>query len=511
MRSRGFDFGDFEITKREILASISIIAVMLLIGFTISGRISNYILDRNEKYNKAIKIESSDLFEYGMRTNVGYAFVYGDLKAVDTVSYPEINGEYMYIEKIEEHYNMHTRTVTTTDSKGKTHTRTETYWSYKVSVKSSKWKESTQKFMMNFLRYIFEIQDDLINRTLQNGPTQEFELHERGRIRPITSIQIRDRIVRHSLCDEVLLPEVRKHIIYDNCASIKGRGISQQRKRFEIHLHKYYQLYGNDGYILFGDFSKFYDNIIHEIAKRELLKLFNDDEFIDWLLTLIFKGFQIDVSYMSDEEYETCMIDTFNKLEYRNIPKEKLTGEKWMEKSVNIGDQLSQVIGIYYPYPIDNYVKYVRQQKFYGRYMDDWYIMNPSKEELENLLENVCKIAAELGIHINRKKTRIVKISSKYKFLQIKYTLTDTGKVIKRINPDRVTAMRRKLKKLAVKVENEEADYDNVENMFRGWMGGHYKLLSREQRKNLIQLYEDLFSKEITIVNKKLIVSDRSA
>ena len=108
------------------------------------------------------------------------------------------------------------------------------YRAYKVSVKSSKWKESTQRFMMNFLRYIFEIQDDLINRTLQNGPTQEFELHERGRIRPITSIQIRDRIVRHTLCDEVLLPEVKKHIIYDNCASIKGRGISQQRKRFEI-------------------------------------------------------------------------------------------------------------------------------------------------------------------------------------------------------------------------------------------------------------------------------------
>ena len=111
MRSRGFDFGDFEITKREILASISIIAVMLLVGFVISGRISNYILDRNEKYNKAVKIESSDLFEYGMRTNIGYALVYGDLKAMDTVSYPEIDGEYMYIEKIEEHYNMHTRTV----------------------------------------------------------------------------------------------------------------------------------------------------------------------------------------------------------------------------------------------------------------------------------------------------------------------------------------------------------------------------------------------------------------
>ena len=101
------------------------------------------------------------------------------------------------------------------------------YRAYKVSVKTSKWKETTQKFMLNFLRYIFSIQDDLMNRTLQNGPTQEFTLFERGRVRPITSIQIRDRIIRHVLCDEVLLPEVKKHIIYDNCASIKGRGISR--------------------------------------------------------------------------------------------------------------------------------------------------------------------------------------------------------------------------------------------------------------------------------------------
>lgn len=384
------------------------------------------------------------------------------------------------------------------------------YRAYKISVKSSKWKETTQKFMMNFLRYIFEIQDDIVNRTLQNGTMQEFTLHERGRIRPITSIQIRDRIVRHVLCDDILLPEVKKHIIYDNCASIKGRGISQQRKRFEIHLHKYYEQYGNDGWILFGDFSKFYDNIIHEIAKQELLKLFDDDEFINWLLTLIFESFKIDVSYMTDEEYASCMTDTFNKLEYRKIPKEQLTGEKWMEKSVNIGDQLSQVIGIYYPYRIDNYVKYVRSQKFYGRYMDDWYIMSPSKEELNDLLKHICEIAKEYGIHINMKKTRIVKISGTYKFLQIKYTLTDNGKVIKRINPNRVTTMRRKLKKLAVKVVNGEVDYENVENTFRGWMGAHYKLLSKEQRKNLIQLYEDLFDKDITIVNKKLIVSDRS-
>lgn len=383
------------------------------------------------------------------------------------------------------------------------------YRAYKASVKGSKWKETTQKFMMNFLRYIFSIQEDLLNRTLENGPVEEFSLSERGRVRPISSIRIRDRIVRHALCDEILLPEVKKHIIYDNGASIKGRGISHQRERFEVHLRRYYKQYGNEGWILFGDFSKFYDNIIHEIAKRELLKLFDDDEFIDWLLTLIFDGFKIDVSYMTDEEYANCMTETFNKLDYREIPKEQLTGEKWMEKSVNIGDQLSQVIGIYYPYRIDNYVKYVRSQKFYGRYMDDWYIMNLSKEELVDLLEHIRVIAKELGIHINEKKTRIVKISSTYKFLQVKYTLTKDGKIVKRINPDRVTTMRRKLKKLAIKVANGEIPYENIENMFRGWMGSFYKLLYSHQRKNLITLYEDLFDKTLSIVGKKLVIFDK--
>ncbi len=383
------------------------------------------------------------------------------------------------------------------------------YKAYKASIKGSKWKEATQKYMLNFLRYIFQIQEELLSRTLANGQTREFSLRERGRTRPITSLQTKDRIVRHALCDEILIPEVRKKIIYDNGASLEGRGISHSRKRFEVHLRKYYREYGNEGYILFGDFSKFYDNIIHEIAKQELLKLFDNDEFIDWLLTLIFDGFKIDVSYMTDNEYANCLDGMFNKLEYRLIPKESFTGEKFMAKSVNIGDQLSQVIGVYYPYRMDNYVKYVRSQKYYARYMDDWYIMNPSKEELLDILNHIRIIAKELGIHINEKKTRIVKIGGTYKYLQIKYTLTENGKIIKRMNSKRVTSMRRKLKKLATKVETGEVSYENIENMFRSWMGSFYKLLSRQQRENLIRLYENLFDKEVSVVNKKLVIFDK--
>lgn len=117
-----------EITKREVLASISIIAVMLLIGFLISGEISNSIMDDNEKYNKAVKIKDEDLFRYGMDTNIGNAFVYGKLESVDTVTYPEIGGEYIFVKKIEERRERHEEEITEKDSKGKEHTRIRVYY-----------------------------------------------------------------------------------------------------------------------------------------------------------------------------------------------------------------------------------------------------------------------------------------------------------------------------------------------------------------------------------------------
>lgn len=388
------------------------------------------------------------------------------------------------------------------------------YDAYHASIRGSKWKETTQKFMLNYMRRIFKIQDQLQNRTLTNGKTVEFELNERGRPRPITSLCIDDRIVRHVLCDNVLLPAIRRKIIYGNGASLKGRGTSFTRKHFEIDLRRYYQKYGNEGYILFGDFTKFYDNIIHDIAKEDFLKLLGYDEFVSWLLDLIFQGFEVDVSYMSHDEYNKCMSDVFNKLEYRkSIPKSARTGRWIMKKSVEVGDQIAQEVGIYYPHPIDNYIKYVRSQKFYQRYMDDWYIMSPSKEGLVDILERVTIIAKTRGIHINNKKTRIIPINKWFTFLQIRYKLTDSGKILKKINPKRVTAMRRKIKKLAVKVEKGEITYEQVENTFRSWMCDHYKLISKTQRKNLINLFEELYDKTIVIMydgkKKKMIFMDR--
>lgn len=383
------------------------------------------------------------------------------------------------------------------------------YEAFFKSVKASKWKGRVISYSLDCLSNIFRLQRELETKTWHPDPVHKFVQNERGRTRLISSSSEDDRIIRHVTCDDILMPEVRKRIIYDNAASLKGRGNSFSQRRFEIHLHKFYREYGtNQGWIGFYDFSKFYDNIVHSIAKRQFLELV-PDAYLQWVLDRIYEEFEVDVSYLSDEEYSSCVDGLFVALDYFYIPDELKTGKKFMPKSVNIGDQLSQLNGIFYPHRIDTYVKHVRGIKYYGRYMDDGYVMSSSKQEIESVFNGIRDICNELGIHLNENKTRIVKMSGTYKFLQIKYTLTEKGYVIKRINPARVTAMRRKLKKLHAKVYSGEIEYKAVEQMFRSWMGSFYKLMSKSQRKELISLFESLFDKKITIVHRKMHIIDQ--
>ena len=120
-----------KITKREVIFSIALICVMFIVGIVLSDKINDDLMEQYQKYNTALQInDDPELFRYGMRTNVGNAFVHGDLAAVDPVSYPEVDGLYGSMTKVTERYTRHTRTVTTKDSNGHTHTRTEVSWTW---------------------------------------------------------------------------------------------------------------------------------------------------------------------------------------------------------------------------------------------------------------------------------------------------------------------------------------------------------------------------------------------
>ncbi len=122
---------DMEITKREVLASIAIGFLLLTLGCAIAYGMKSLKMESDRMVQTAVRIDgNAELFEYGMRTSVGRALVYGELTAVHPVGVESIPGEYMRVTKVTERYTRHTRTKTVRTSDGKTSTKTEVYYSW---------------------------------------------------------------------------------------------------------------------------------------------------------------------------------------------------------------------------------------------------------------------------------------------------------------------------------------------------------------------------------------------
>ena len=327
---------------------------------------------------------------------------------------------------------------------------------FKKTRQSSAWKTSVQRFRWNKVREVRKLQIGLDNMQHERkgayelSPYSCFNVNERGKTRAITALGVSDRTVKNVLNVEYLLPHIRPHLIYDNGASLEGRGVSLTRRRLQAHLEGFYrETRSNEGYILTVDFSGYYDNIDHSEAMR-IVEKYEDDEFARMLVKQAINSYKIDVSYMSDKEFEEAKTSKFSTVEYRNQrhTDNELRGEKFLHKSLSVGDPTSQVIAITFPTEIDNLVKVVYSIKWYGRYMDDFYIIAKTKEELQFILSKIMNVADKLKIIINPKKTKIQKLSQTFTFLQFKYYLSETGHVVTRINPKTVTRMRHRLKKL---------------------------------------------------------------
>ncbi len=367
---------------------------------------------------------------------------------------------------------------------------------FREAQKNSSWKASVQRFEANLLSNVNAISGRIASGTYKQKPFNCFKLNERGHIRLIKSMHISDRVVQRCLCDQVLLPALRKYLIYDNGASLENKGVDFSRKRLSVHLQKYIRKFGPDGYILLCDFRKFFDNINHE----KLIKLFSEKiknkATIDFISSLI-DTFKIDISYLPEDKRESEVYNVFNSLAYEEIDKNLLTGEAFMHKSVGIGSQISQIAGIFYPSKLDNYIKIVRGIKFYGRYMDDFYIIHNDKEFLRSLLVDIRKIAKNYGLALSDNKTQIKKLSSGFTFLKIKYSVLPSGRITRRICSKNVTRHRRKLKKLKAMVETKKLPFIDVLNTHKSWVGSLRKFNCHKTLLNMQDLFNSLFKKEL--------------
>lgn len=327
------------------------------------------------------------------------------------------------------------------------------YHSYRICRRGVAWKASTQKYITQAPLNVFTTFKQLQSGKFRSAGFTEFDLNERGKKRHIRSVHINERVVQRCLCDHALVPMLERTFIYDNGASMKNKGYHFAVRRLCQHLHEHYRKHGKNGYILLFDFSKFFDRVSHRIIKAIVNREFSDER----LKRLIF-----------------YFVDAFG------------------EEGLGLGSQISQTFALASANRLDHYIKEICRIRGYGRYMDDGYLIHESKEYLQRCLEGIKRICAELEITLNEKKTQIVKLSRGFSWLKVRFYLTDTGRIVKKICRRSVTRMRRKLKKLATFARNGIMSPNDVYTSWQSWKAYARHFDAYQTVSNMGKLYNKL-------------------
>ena len=316
--------------------------------------------------------------------------------------------------------------------------------------KGVNWKASVQRYGSNVLKNSIDAQNRLrAGENISRGFI-EFDIHERGKKRHITSVHISERVVQKSVCDYGIVPIIEKSLIYDNGASQKGKGTDFARSRLIKHLREYYRKNGADGYILMGDCHNFFGSLDHSVIENNLRHWITDERLIDLTMSFVHP----------------------------------------FKEGLGLGSQVCQILAVSYQNKIDHAIK--SKCKYYGRYMDDFYIICRTKDEAKEMLKHLTKAYKELNIDLNTRKTQIVKLSHGFKWLHDNIYLTSTGKVIDKPCRVTITRNRRKLIKLTQRLDEGLISYRDVYSFYVSHIGYLKNKDAYYTRRNFENLYNNL-------------------
>lgn len=378
-----------------------------------------------------------------------------DMSSLEFAMTSEERREARYRRRVERRAANKARHNASHDSFDKVFSYCNLYQSYRLCRKGVAWKASVQRYITQAPLNVMRTHWLLMQGRFRTSGFSEFDLIERGKPRHIKSVTIGERVVQRCLCDHALVPVLTRTFIHDNGACMEGKGYSFSIRRLTQHLREHYRKYGQEGYILLFDFSRFFDNVSHEVAKATLAERFSDERIVG--LTSHF-------------------IDAFG------------------ERGLGLGSQISQVLALASANKIDHWVKEVARIRGYGRYMDDGYLIHPSKNYLRQCLAGIRRLCEELGITLNTKKTQIVKLSHGFTYLKARWYLLPGGRVLKKLSHHSVTCMRRKLKALRRKVADGSMTYEDVHQSLQSWRSYAQQFDAHESILQTERLFDALYA-----------------
>ncbi len=302
------------------------------------------------------------------------------------------------------------------------------YKAYRKSKCGKGFKKSSAKFSVMALDGINALIEQLKTKTYKISAYNEFKVYE-PKERIIETTSFKDKVVQHSLCDNVLLPRMQEIFIYDNCAGQKGKGTLFGLNRLSEQMKAFYKRYGFEGYILKCDISKFFYSISHEQLKDIVGYHFSDMD-ICWLCNLF-----------------------IDSTEGKGIP---------------LGNQINQGLALLYLDGMDKLIKYELGIEYYGRYMDDFYLIHPSKEYLKHCLEVIKNFLDTLDLSLNG-KTQISPFKNGVSYLGFHTYITKNGKVIRKLKNQNKRNAQKKYTRMARLVVEGKLPLEKFYASYNAW------------------------------------------
>lgn len=342
------------------------------------------------------------------------------------------------------------------------------------------WKSSAQiQRMFNVVR-LLRAKRSIDKRKLPPHVSGKTQIHyERGKAREITPIHIKNRIDQKVLCDNCLSKILPNYLIYDNGASLEGKGVEFSRERMMHHLVNAIKEFGTDFYILSYDFKDYFNSIPHTTCRRMLEKYILDKDIVDITMEAIKAPYRKRIKEIKDKEERKRQLELLDNDEL---------------KGICLGSQVSQIMALIVANDLDHYIKDIKRCKYCIRYMDDGTIIVKTKEEAKELLEGIKTVVNKLGLELSEKKTHITKATKGFTFLKVRYFVCKgSSKIHRKLTRKGITRMRRKMKKFRTKVDNEEMTLDDVYSSVQSWVEHSEVADSYKTRKEMMKLYDKLF------------------
>lgn len=301
---------------------------------------------------------------------------------------------------------------------------------YNKARKCKRYRKDVLLFTKDKEDNLETVRNDILGLSYEPSEYRYFKVYE-PKERQIMALPFYDRVVQHAI-NNVLEPIFNQRFIFHSYACRKTKGMHAASDTLQEWLYEWQKFHPDQPlYAIKADIHHYFQSINHDVLKAEIRKVIKDAGAL-------------------------ILID---KIINHN-------GQMPDGVGIPVGNLTSQLFANIYLNKLDQYIKHTLDAKYYMRYMDDFILLSPDKEQLRRWLADIERfLQDELKLELNP-KTTILAAKNGIDFVGYKHRATH-----RKVRPDSV----KRIKKTIKKYESGKITKEQLQKSIASWTGhaGH--------------------------------------